>query len=381
MIPTNGLHLAYESVDTAIHYIQDRKDGSIWTDTAGVSLPPVFSHHTTSVDNFNRDNYGLKSQLKQLSKDSLWSSLTRKRGILPSNPLNREALDFFNSLYLTSVIVVTLLAYNRYKQNHWLFGTKTNIEFNFQTTNETKLHKVNHYVSDIEISLYCLLPLRTMSRIWGQINSIPLPVSMRKVVINGYIKSFGCNLDEALDTDLTNYKNLSEFFRRSLKPGVRPIHSAPGVVSPADGTVLHFGQVWDGRIEQVKGITYSLRKFLGPQIWCPTQDSPIDYQRRLLLNNSPSNPTALYSCVVYLSPGDYHRFHSPADWSVDYRRHFAGHLLSVNPGVVRLFPQLFTLNERVVYSGRWPYGYFSMTAVGATAVGTVRVYFDEVGSD
>lgn len=39
-----------------------------------------------------------------------------------------------------------------------------------------------------------------------------------------------------------------------------------------------------------------------------------------------SNPTEniLHQCVVYLAPGDYHRFHSPADWTVYARRHFPG---------------------------------------------------------
>lgn len=32
----------------------------------------------------------------------------------------------------------------------------------------------------------------------------------------------------------------------------------------------------------------------------------------------------LYHCVIYLAPGDYHRFHSPTDWTVCHRRHFPG---------------------------------------------------------
>lgn len=37
----------------------------------------------------------------------------------------------------------------------------------------------------------------------------------------------GCNLDEMKNPDLYAYKNLSEFFYRELKDGVRPIADAP----------------------------------------------------------------------------------------------------------------------------------------------------------
>jgi len=57
---------------------------------------------------------------------------------------------------------------------------------------------------------------------------------------------------------------------------------------------------------------------------------------------------------------------------------FAGELLSVNPKVARLIPNLFALNERAVYVGRWKYGFFSLTAIGATNVGSIHVYCDKV---
>lgn len=92
--------------------------------------------------------------------------------------------------------------------------------------------------------------------------------------------------------------------------------------------------------------------------------------------STPTTPTALYYIVVYLAPGDYHRFHSPVAWVVSSRRHFAGELYSVSPYLQRTLPGLFTLNERVVLLGRWRWGFFSYTPVGATNVGSIKINFD-----
>lgn len=85
---------------------------------------------------------------------------------------------------------------------------------------------------------------------------------------------------------------------------------------------------------------------------------------------------ALFYVVIYLAPGDYHRFHSPAPWVVESRRHFAGELYSVSPYLQRHLPGLFTLNERVALLGRWRWGFFSYTPVGATNVGSIKINFD-----
>ena len=104
-------------------------------------------------------------------------------------------------------------------------------------------------------------------------------------------------------------------------------------VCPSDGTVLHFGRVQNGRVEQVKGVTYSLDKFLGPG---PLQHQTVDtpqppppQQQRLGTNKNAGSPRPspnreLYHIVIYLAPGGYHHFHSPADWKAQQRRHFPG---------------------------------------------------------
>ncbi|WAR02049.1 PISD-like protein [Mya arenaria] len=190
------------------------------------------------------------------------------------------------------------------------------------------------------VGLYRAMPLKAMSRVWGKMTCWDLPLSLRKPLLGLYCRTF---------------------------------HT-----SPADGRILNYGKVQNGVVEQVKGVNYSIKGFLGPM---PSENEEIstkpqsdtDYHDRLGIK--PGHD--LYHCIIYLAPGDYHRFHSPSDWTVTQRRHFPGELLSVNPSVARWIQGLFNLNERVVYSGSWKHGFYSYTAVGATNVGSIKVYFDE----
>ena len=98
--------------------------------------------------------------------------------------------------------------------------------------------------------------------------------------------------------------------------------SYPIQVSPCDGKVLHFGVVRPGGyIEQVKGVTYRLDKFLGSSSLADTTITT-DAQRMHTYSTQPQK--CLYHIIIYLAPGDYHHFHSPADWTVCTRRHFPG---------------------------------------------------------
>lgn len=334
------------------------------------------------------------------------------------------------------------------------------------------------------VQVMSTIPLKALSRWWGWFNSIDIPYYFRIPGFKLYGWAFGVNFSEIDEPDLHNFRNLSEFFYRTLKPGVRPLDPHPdALLSPADGKVVQFGVIEHGEVEQVKGVTYSVDALLGtePSAGTPTtsniagaKDSPkpsgdrkrdgdsetihadeefarvngISYTLPNLLSgpvagrkgrswwklgrrdsdskdanpgdregaagdpivslsdqstksskssekevsedlakspNAPrpwyyppgkETPTALYYCVIYLAPGDYHRFHSPVSWVVESRRHFAGELYSVSPYLQRTLPGLFTLNERVVLLGRWRYGFFSYTPVGATNVGSIIINFD-----
>ncbi|KAJ2156790.1 phosphatidylserine decarboxylase 1 [Coemansia sp. RSA 552] len=269
--------------------------------------------------------------------------------------------------------------------------------------------------------LYVLsaLPLKAMSRLFGSFNEIEIPLALRKPLLHVYAWVFGCNLGEMKDPDLRHYPNLATFFYRQLREDVRPVDSRDeaAVVSPSDGRVLHFGVVEQRQVEQVKGLTYSLDAFFGrrdedaqgegisgatladasqSQSHNAAADDEfavvngIPYTLDTMIGATDALPPAarslgsqlrdherLYFCVIYLAPGDYHRFHSPANWVVEARRHFAGELYSVSPYIARTIRNLFVLNERVALLGRWKHGFMSMAAVGATNVGSVVVNFDK----
>jgi phosphatidylserine decarboxylase len=70
------------------------------------------------------------------------------------------------------------------------------------------------------------LPLRNLSRLWGYLNGLELPMWFRPFGFRLYSSIFGCNLDEIERDDLTTYTSLGDFFYRRLKPGVRPIEKA-----------------------------------------------------------------------------------------------------------------------------------------------------------
>ncbi|XP_008547835.1 phosphatidylserine decarboxylase proenzyme, mitochondrial [Microplitis demolitor] len=237
---------------------------------------------------------------------------------------------------------------------------------------------VTDTVNDLIIQCYYLLPLRATSRIFGWLAEIELPLRLRPFLYNTYAKLFNVNLDE-IDCDLLLFPSLADFFVRPLKPSSRPIATNTNIVSPADGTVLYLGPVLCSKLDKVKGVTYNLQNFLGEKnLKLFEEEEKLTYDNndhfaKLLLKN-PKN--SLYQLTVYLAPGDYHRFHSATDWKIKIRRHFQGELLSVNPKVVNWLPNLFEINERAVYIGDWAGGFMAYAAVGATNVGSVRVYCD-----
>lgn len=108
---------------------------------------------------------------------------------------------------------------------------------------------------------------------------------------------------------------------------------------------MSFGEVSreDSSIDCVKGRSYRLDEFMCGVIGDETDPTSKRDKIRLnkvnpgvlgLLEKVHARGNKLCYMVIYLSPGDYHRFHSPAIHTAEYRRHVVGYLSPVKPSYV-----------------------------------------------
>lgn len=215
-----------------------------------------------------------------------------------------------------------------------------------------------------------------MSRFTGLICSLRLPKFLRPVIYRSFGNFYGINFEEIKHADLSFYESFNKFFTRELKEGARHVsapHDSTAICSPCDGRVLSCGEICttDATIDCVKGRSYRLDEFmLGVR---DEQDKTIPALLKKVLDSG----NKLFSMVIYLAPSDYHRFHSPAICTADYRRHIAGYLDPVKPAYVNKHKDVFKNNERVNLFGNWQKGqFFFQSFVGALNVGSIKLTCD-----
>ncbi|XP_042948513.1 phosphatidylserine decarboxylase proenzyme 1, mitochondrial isoform X3 [Carya illinoinensis] len=230
-----------------------------------------------------------------------------------------------------------------------------------------------------------------------------LPVWLRPYTYRAWARAFhSTDLDEVA-LPLDEYASLRQFFVRTLKEGSRPIdHDPQCLISPVDGIVLRCGELRGvgAMIEQVKGCSYSVSSLLGASSFLPMiaeggvqeesgeqentskEKSKKSWWKVSLASPKVWDPVSvcpmkgLFYCVIYLKPGDYHRIHSPVDWSILVRRHFSGRLFPVNERATRTIQNLYVENERVVLEGLWKEGFMAIAAIGATNIGSIELFIE-----
>lgn len=199
------------------------------------------------------------------------------------------------------------------------------------------------------------VPKNRLSRTIGRLVHARLPRPLARLLVHRFARMYQIDV-AAAGKELHEYPSIGHFFIRDLREGLRPIES--DFVSPVDGVLRNFGNVENGRLEQIKGKTYTVARFLGDH------EHARRYERGVFFN-------------LYLSPQDYHHVHSPVGGSIVRSVHIPGKLWPVNDWSLANIDELFSINERVVTYIETPeHGLVAVVMIGATNVGKISVVYD-----
>ena len=198
------------------------------------------------------------------------------------------------------------------------------------------------------------VPKNHLSRTVGHLVHARLPRPIARRLVRWFADTYQIDVDAA-GRALHDYPSIGHFFTRDLREGLRPIEG--DLVSPVDGTLRNFGPVAGGRLEQIKGKSYTVARFLGDESYAAR------YENGVFFN-------------LYLSPQDYHHVHSPVGGSIVRSVHIPGMLWPVNDWSLANIDELFSINERVVTYIESNYGLVAVVMIGATNVGKISVVYD-----
>lgn len=211
-----------------------------------------------------------------------------------------------------------------------------------------------------------LLPKNGMSRMMGRFASIHWPGPIQRAEIRLFARLAGVDLAEARD-DISEFDSLQRFFTRALVPGARPISGdEQTLVSPCDGAWGEAGRIEQGTMLQVKGRAYRVSELLGDA------EAAARYEGG-------------HCATFYLSPRDYHRFHTPTAGRITRLDYHPGALWPVNSIGLQGIDALFARNERICayldaagLPGDGAACEIALIAVGATMVGSVKLTFADL---
>jgi phosphatidylserine decarboxylase len=221
-----------------------------------------------------------------------------------------------------------------------------------------EFHRMESATARTAARILRMLPRERLTRALGHLTDARVPPAILNPVLRLYTRAYNVDLSEAV-LPSAGFETFNQFFTRRLRNGLRPIDADPNsVVSPADGRLDDAGEIDAEQKFVVKGQEYDAGELLG---------SKPDARR--FAGGSYA--------IVYLSPRDYHRVHSPVEGSITHVRHVPGTLYPVNAFGVRHVPLLFARNERVVIAvDSVRFGHVAVVMVGAMIVGRITLTFE-----
>lgn len=201
--------------------------------------------------------------------------------------------------------------------------------------------------------LQYLLPRYAMTALIYRIARLRT-VPVKNALINGFVRWFKVDIDDAAATVPDGYATFNDFFTRELSAGARPVDAGElSIVSPVDGTVSAAGPIHDRMLLQAKAHRYSLQDLLATDL------------------DDAATFDGGHFMTIYLAPYNYHRVHAPVAGNLVAARYVPGDLFSVNEATVSHVPGLFARNERLVCHFATDAGPVVVLLVGALNVGSI----------
>ena len=198
-----------------------------------------------------------------------------------------------------------------------------------------------------------------ISNTFGNFASKKFPRPFQKLINHGYVKLMGLDMSEFENP--SSYLTLNKLFTRAFVTP-KEIHVNENVmISPVDALVTDYGEIKEGKAYQIKGMEYTIEKLFGTY----HQEATKAVEGGQFVN-------------LYLSPKDYHRYHTPDTLTITSLTHIPGKLYPVNFPLLRNKKELFIENERVIIECLDTKGdTFVMVLVGALNVGKMVITFEE----
>ncbi|MBM7701445.1 phosphatidylserine decarboxylase [Metabacillus iocasae] len=173
------------------------------------------------------------------------------------------------------------------------------------------------------------------------------------LLIPSYAQIFKINQDE-MEKSLRSYPTLHDLFIRTLKEEARPIdESTSSLVSPVDAKVEECGRILPSKEIIVKNKRYSIQEMVG-------------------------NDEVLHKyidgefVILYLSPKDYHRIHSPISGSIVQTWTLGNKSYPVNQAGLKYGKDPLIKNYRQLTEVQHSSGHVLMVKVGAMFINSIE---------
>jgi len=193
---------------------------------------------------------------------------------------------------------------------------------------------------------------------FGKFASKEFPSIVQHIINASYVKLMGLDMSEFRKP--CTYKTLNKLFTRAFETPRSVPKDKSKLISGVDALITDAGTIVDGKAYQIKGMSYDIEELFGEY----HKDTVQKVDGGEFIN-------------FYLSPKDYHRYHTPMDLQVLSLTHVPGKLYPVNFPLLRNKKDLFIENERVILECKDEKGRCHiLVLVGALNVGKMIVTFE-----